>query len=93
MSQGSLNPKIRFLGQKVWPVARGRTDGQTDGHTRKWKQRAPFQGFRSFSFNLSSRIGPKIHAARFLDARGDEKQVINLERPKMAHFKKDNEVY
>ena len=58
MSQGSLNPKIRFLGQKVWPVARGRTDGQTDGHTRKWKQRAPFQGFRSFSFNLSSRIGP-----------------------------------
>ena len=24
----------------------------------------------------------KIDAARFLDARGDEKQVINLERPK-----------
>ena len=23
MSQGSLNPKIRFLGQKVCPVARG----------------------------------------------------------------------
>ena len=35
----------------------------------------------------------KVDAARFLDARGDEKQVINLERPKMAHFKKDNEVY
>ena len=28
MSQGSL--KIRFLGQKVWSVARERTDGQTD---------------------------------------------------------------
>ena len=26
MSQRSLNPKIRFLGQKVWPVARERTD-------------------------------------------------------------------
>ena len=33
MSQGSLNPKIRFLGQKVCLVARGRTDRQTDTHT------------------------------------------------------------
>ena len=30
MSQGSYNPKIRFLGQKVCPVARLRTDTQTD---------------------------------------------------------------
>ena len=45
MSQGSLNPKIRFLGQKVWPVARGQTDRRTDRRTRKWKQRAPFQEF------------------------------------------------
>ena len=29
MSQGSLNPKIRFLGQKVCPVTRGHTT-QTD---------------------------------------------------------------
>ena len=28
-------------------------------HTRKWIQRTPFQGFKIFSFNLSSRIGPK----------------------------------
>ena len=28
----SFNPKIRFLGQKVCPVARVRTDGQTDWH-------------------------------------------------------------
>ena len=28
MSQGSLNPKIRFLGQKVCPVARSQTDTQ-----------------------------------------------------------------
>jgi len=30
MSQGSLKPKIMFLGQKVWSVARERTDEQTD---------------------------------------------------------------
>ena len=51
MSQGSLNPKIRFLAQKMYSVA-------IDTQTRKWLLRAPFQGFRSFSFNLSSRIGP-----------------------------------
>ena len=31
----------------------------------------------------------KVDAARFLDARGDEKQVINLEWPNM-HTKKPN---
>ena len=53
MSQGSLNPKIRFLGQKVCSVARERTDRHESdycGHP-----------FRSFSFNLSSKIGP-IHS-------------------------------
>ena len=30
MSQGSLDPKIRFLGQKVCSVARVQTDTQTD---------------------------------------------------------------
>ena len=34
ISQGSLNPKIRFLGQKVCSVARLRTDRQTDTHTK-----------------------------------------------------------
>ena len=53
MSQGSLDPKIRFLCQKVCSVARVQTDTQT----RKWIQRTSFQGFRNFSFNLSSRIG------------------------------------
>ena len=33
MSQGSLNPKIRFLGQKVYPVGRSQTDGHTDRQT------------------------------------------------------------
>ena len=57
MSQGSLNPRIRFLGQKLWSVARVQRDRH--GQTWKWLLRAPFQGFRIFSFNLSSRIGPK----------------------------------
>ena len=59
MFQGSFNsPKDRFLGQKVCPVASEQTDTQTHTHTRKWIQRTPFQGFRNFSFNLSSRIDP-----------------------------------
>ena len=33
MSQGSLDPKIRFLGQKVCSVARVQTDTQTDRQT------------------------------------------------------------
>ena len=32
MSQGSLNPKIRFLGQKMCSAARGRTHRQTETH-------------------------------------------------------------
>ena len=55
MSQGSLNPKIRLLGQKVYAVARSHTHTHTQ---TEWLLRAPFQGFRIFSFNLSSRIGP-----------------------------------
>jgi len=66
MSQGSFNPKIRFLSQKVCPLARGQADTQTDRHTRKWLLWAPFQTFRSFSFNLSSSIGPMIWPLVFL---------------------------
>ena len=56
MSQFSLDPKNRFLAQKMCSVARVQTDTHTQ--TQKWLQRTPFQGFRNFSFNLSSRIGP-----------------------------------
>ena len=71
MSQGSFNLKIRFLGQKVCHVARPQTHTQTHihtyRHTRKWILRAPFQGFKIFPFNLSSRIGPiLITASTFL---------------------------
>ena len=43
MSQRSLNPKIRFLGQKVWPVAREQTDRRT--HT-KVKTEGTLSGFQ-----------------------------------------------
>ena len=43
-----IQPKNRFLGQKVCSVARGQTNRHTDRHTRKLLLWAPFQGFRSF---------------------------------------------
>ena len=51
MSQGSFYLNIRLFGQKVCPVARERTHRQTYRLT-------DLQGFRMFSFNLSSMIGP-----------------------------------
>ena len=64
MSQGSLNPKIRFLGQKLCPVARSQTHRQTDIQT---DIQSNYWGhpFRIFSFNLSSRIGPIIFIFMF----------------------------
>merc|ERR1712102_203855 len=52
MSQGSLNPRSK--GVSCILFTHGHTDTQTE--LLLW---APFQGFRIFSFNLSSRIGPK----------------------------------
>ena len=52
ISQGSLNPKIRFLGQKVCRVARAQTDRLTT--------EGILSGFQDFSFNLSSSIGPVL---------------------------------
>ena len=52
MSQGSFNTKIRFLSQKMWPVARAQTDGQTDRVITV----GTLSGFQDFF--LSSRIGP-----------------------------------
>ena len=36
MSQGSLNPKIRFLAQKLWSVARVQTETETDTHESEY---------------------------------------------------------
>ena len=49
MSQGSLNPKIRFLGQKMCSVARLRTDRQTDTQTdTKVTTEGTLSGFQDF---------------------------------------------
>ena len=55
MSQGSFDPNIRFIGQKVCSVARMQIDRQTD---TKVNTEDTLSGFQEFSFNLSSRIGP-----------------------------------
>ena len=49
MSQGVLCQKIRFLGQKLWPVAGEHTDTHTH---RGFKNRGPYQGFSFSSFCL-----------------------------------------
>ena len=36
MSQGSLYPKIRFLAQKLWSVARVQRDRHTDTHESEY---------------------------------------------------------
>ena len=49
MSQGSLDPKIRFLGQKVCSVAHVQTDTQTDGQTdTKVNTEDTLSGFQEF---------------------------------------------
>ena len=58
MSQGVLCQKIRFLGQKLWPVACGQTDKQTNKHEfNNWE---PYQGFILSSFCLWSDMSGSI---------------------------------
>ena len=46
MPQGSLNPKIRFLGQKVYHVDYLQTDTHTDRHESEYRgHRSVFQEF------------------------------------------------
>ena len=66
MPQGSFNQKIKFLDQKVCPVARAHTDGQTDGQTDRVKTEDTLSGFQEFSFNLSSRINPTYYVPHLL---------------------------
>ena len=57
MFQGSLNQKIRFLGQKVSSVDRARTDSKVKTEDIL----SGFQDYFKLSFNLSSRSGPIIN--------------------------------
>ena len=61
MSQGSLNPKIRFLGQKVCSAARVRTDRRTDGQTHtKMTTEGTLSGFQEFFLQPIIKDRPKI---------------------------------
>ena len=48
MSQGSFNPKIRFLVEKVCPVACLQTDRQTDRQTHRVTTEGTLSGFQDF---------------------------------------------
>ena len=57
MSQGSLNPKIRFLDQKMCSLARGQTDGQTD---TKVTTEGTLSGFQEFFLQPIIKDRPNI---------------------------------
>ena len=54
MSQGSFNQKIRFLGQKMWPVGRARTDGRTDTRTHRVTTVGTLSGFFPSTYHQGS---------------------------------------
>ena len=57
MSQGSLNPKIRFPAQKLWSVARVRRHTQT--HT-KMNTEGTLSGFQDISLQTIIKDRPNI---------------------------------
>ena len=63
MSQGVLCQKIRFLGQKLWPVARSQTD-------RGFKEYRPYQGLSLSSFCLWSDMSGLIWPIRVVAVSG-----------------------
>ena len=70
MSQGSLNPKIRCLAQKLWSVARVQRDRQTD---TKVTTVGTFSGFQEFFLQPSIKDRPKKTAASSI--KGQEREV------------------
>ena len=60
MSQGSLNPKIMFLGQKVCPVAGPQTDTHTQRQTHtKVTTEGTLSGFQEFFLQPIIKDRPK----------------------------------
>ena len=68
MSQGSLDPKITFLCQKVCSVARVQTDTQTHRHTdTKVNTEDTFSGFQDFLLPSTYHQGSVQNKLRLLD--------------------------
>ena len=59
MSQGSLNPKIRLLSQKVCPVSCLHTDGHTDTQTHRMTTVGTLSGFQDFILQPIIKDRPK----------------------------------
>ena len=70
IAQGSFNPKIRFLGQKVCPAARERTNRQTR-NSLLW---GPFQGLRIFFLQSITKDRPNNIWDHFINASHAERQ-------------------
>ena len=62
MSQGSLNQRIRFLGQKVCSVARVQTDRQTDTKVNTEDTLSGFQELFLSTYHQGS-VQKKAHAS------------------------------
>ena len=56
ISQGTLNPKIKFLGQKICSIARG----QTDRHTGTQSQRHESE-YRGHPFRVLGILNSTYH--------------------------------
>ena len=74
ISHGSLNPKVRFLGQKVCAVARGHTDTQTHS---KVTTVDTLSGFQDFSLQPIIKDRPNINnpSIFYFNGRGAENLV------------------
>ena len=85
MSQGSLNPRIRFLGQNVWPVARGRTD--TNVNTE-----GTLSGFQDFYLQPIIKDRPKNPCCSEVSLYSDiALRQLFLESMKMGRFSRPDE--
>ena len=74
MFQGSLNPKIRFLTQKLWSVARVQTHTQTDA---KVNTEGTLSGFQDFFLQPVIKDWPK-KSARFSCHNNKSLKLNNL---------------
>ena len=60
MSKGSLNPEIKFLGQKVCPVDHAQTDRQTHRQTLRVTAVGTLSGFQDFYIQPITKDRPNI---------------------------------
>ena len=81
MSQGSLNPKIRFLGQKVCSVAREHTDRHTD---TKVTTEGTLSGFQEFFLQPIIKDRPNLNVIVYIFSKI---KCMNCIRVKLCDMK------